>query len=265
MQKPFLKWAGGKVKLAERIKEMLPPGKRLIEPFVGAGSIFLNTEYDSYVLSDVNSDLTTLYEKLSEPGFIEYVKTFFTGEFNSQAEYTRLRTEFNTTTDKTYKSALFIYLNRHCFNGLCRYNKSGGFNVPYGKYESPYFPENELKNFKEKSTAVVFKNQDFRVTMNEAQPGDVVYCDPPYVPVSETANFTSYAAGGFSMKDQLELRDLAIQLSEKGIPVVISNHSTAWTTEHYSTAMITEFDVQRNISAKGDSRNKAKELLALFQ
>lgn len=267
MQKPFLKWAGGKTRLCEKINTVLPSGNRLVEPFVGSGAVFMNTEFDDYLLADTNDDIINLYKHLQTEGqqFIDYCKTFFTPANNTQAEYLKNRVVFNATTDIRLKSALFLYLNRHCFNGLCRYNKKGGFNVPFGKYDKPYFPENEMKAFYEKSKIATFINADFKVTMKNSVYGDVCYCDPPYVPLTDTAYFTSYTVGGFNIKDQEDLRDLAITLQEQDVPVLISNHSTDWTLQNYSEAMIVEFDVQRTISAKGDKRTKAKELLALFK
>ena len=267
MQKPFLKWAGGKSRLCETINKELPAGTRLIEPFVGSGSVFMNTDYDSYLLADTNNDIIVMYQYLQNEGqtFIDYCKTFFIPANNTQTEFTKKREEFNTTTNTRLKSALFLYLNRHCFNGLCRYNSKGGFNVPFGKYDKPYFPELEMQAFYSKSKKATFINADFRVTMQNSTYGDVFYCDPPYVPLTDTAYFTNYTAGGFNIKDQEELRDLAISLREQDVPVLISNHSTEWTLQNYSEANIVEFEVRRTISADGNKRTKAKELLALFK
>ena len=267
MQKPFLKWAGGKSKLSSTIQPLLPLGDRLVEPFVGSGSIFINTNYKSYLLADVNEDLINLYLELQANGqsFIDYTKSFFTVDNNTQQEYYKLRETFNSTTDTRLKSALFVYLNRHCFNGLCRYNKSGGFNVPFGKYDKPYFPEAEMQAFHTKSSNAVFITNDFKSTLTSCISGDIVYCDPPYVPLSDTADFTAYASSGFTMADQEDLLLLSLSLRENGIPVLISNHATDWTLEKYKDAEITEIEVSRTISAKANERKKAKELLALFK
>ena len=158
MQKPFLKWAGGKTKLCGKINKELPHGDRLIEPFVGSGAVFMNTNYENYLLADVNNDIITMYKYLQTEGqlFIDYCRTFFIQANNTQSVFLTNRLEFNTTTDTRLKSALFLYLNRHCFNGLCRYNKKGGFNVPFGKYDKPYFPEAEMKAFHAKSKIATF-------------------------------------------------------------------------------------------------------------
>lgn len=144
MNKPFLKWAGSKRKSIDFIKENLGIShNRLVEPFVGSGAIFLNTDYDEYLLCDLNKDLINLYNILIDNGhkFIDVCSSFFTGEYNNEEDYYKFREHFNNTENVEYKSILFLYLNRHCFNGLCRYNKSGKFNVPFGRYKKPYFQE----------------------------------------------------------------------------------------------------------------------------
>ncbi|MEM1367080.1 MAG: Dam family site-specific DNA-(adenine-N6)-methyltransferase [Cyanobacteria bacterium P01_H01_bin.15] len=265
--KPFLKWAGGKYKLADYIKSILPSGARLIEPFVGSGAIFLNVSYPRYFLADANPDLIELYQQLQKEGaaFIEFVGDFFGAEFNQPERYYKLRERFNQTDNPREKSALFVYLNKHCFNGLCRYNASGKFNVPFGQYKRPYFPAKEMLYFHQRSQNAIFCCQDFVTTLQQAQAGDVVYCDPPYVPLSLTANFTSYSAGKFGEREQRELAKQAKRLATQNIPVMISNHDTDFTREIYDAAVIYDFKVQRNISREGKNRTKVSELLAFFR
>jgi DNA adenine methylase len=267
--KPFLKWAGSKFRIIKQIKtalEALPNQNRFIEPFVGSAAVFMNTDYGDYHLNDSNSDLIGLYRILQQdgPSFIQYCKSFFTPENHHADKYYELRHLFNASTDPYLKSALFLYLNRHGFNGLCRYNAQGQFNVPFGRYKKPYFPELEMLAFYQKASQATFYNQDFLQIMQSAQPGDVVYCDPPYVPLSSTASFTDYSAGGFSMAQQEQLADLAKTLSERGVHVLISNHCLPITETLYEGADITSLSVQRFISCHGDNRQKALELLALF-
>ncbi len=264
--KPFLKWAGSKYKIVERIRESLPRGKRLIEPFAGSGAVFLNTSYDVYLIADSNADLINLFNQVKTHGeeFIDYARALFDPSTNTESAYYALREEFNATGDVRRKSALFIYLNRHCFNGLCRYNSKGGFNVPFGRYSSPNFPSNEVRHFAEKSKAATFLLSDFVETMANAKEGDVVYCDPPYVPLSATSNFTDYTQDGFGGKEQEQLAISAQKLRSRGIPVVISNHDTVFTREIYASARIEAFQVQRFISRDAGNRGKAAELLASF-
>ncbi|MCL6593451.1 MAG: Dam family site-specific DNA-(adenine-N6)-methyltransferase [Alicyclobacillus sp.] len=264
--KPFLKWAGGKYRLVQHIKRRLPPGQRLIEPFAGSAAVFLNTEYPAYVLADVNHDLIRVYETLRTHGdaFIAACQALFVPKNNTAERYYELRAEFNTTADAWRKAVLFVYLNRHGYNGLCRYNGRGQFNVPFGRYKQPYFPAAEMRYFAQKAQRVTFTCADFRTLLAAAQPGDVIYCDPPYVPLSATAHFTDYAAGGFGPADQHDLAELAKALADRGIPVLISNHATAFTEAAYAAADVEYIQVRRTISCDAANRGMAREVLALF-
>ncbi len=264
--KPFLKWAGNKYKSVERIKGLLPQGRRLIEPFSGTGALFLNTDYEEYLLTDSNSDLIDTFISLKEgqEEFIEFVRSFFTSENNTEEKFYQWRETFNQTKDVSLKSALFIYLNRHCYNGLCRYNKSGQFNTPFGRYKTLYFPEEEMRYFYQKAQKASFQVRDFEEVMLEAREGDVIYCDPPYVPLSKTASFTSYGEGGFNESKQVRLARVAELVAHRGVPVLISNHETDFTLKEYERAQIEKFEVRRTISTNASKRENAPELLALF-
>lgn len=265
--RPFLKWAGNKLRIIDRVREHLPAGKRLVEPFAGSAAVFLNTDFDNYLLCDSNRDLIGLYTLLQKRGekFIEQAEELFTARNNHADSYYTLRDEFNTCTKPTRRAALFIYLNRHGYNGLCRYNASGGFNVPFGRYKRPYFPAAEMLAFHEKAQHAEFRHQDFTTTFGQVKKGDVVYCDPPYLPLSSSANFTSYSAGGFSLSQQEELAKRALKVANRGIPVLISNHDTAHARKIYTDAEQHKFSVRRYISCNGKARNMAGELLALYR
>ncbi|WP_272516798.1 adenine-specific DNA-methyltransferase [Providencia sp. PROV209] len=267
-KRAFLKWAGGKYPLVDEIKKHLPQGNCLIEPFVGAGSVFLNTNYDSYVLADINSDLINLYNtvKYRSEAFIEEAQRLFTPEFNTSEQYYLMRKTFNQSDDPAKRSILFLYLNRHCYNGLCRYNLRGEFNVPFGRYKKPYFPKDELLWFAEKAQKATFVTQSYSKTLLDAPMGSVIYCDPPYAPLSETANFTAYHTNSFSAQEQQNLALLAHKLSsEREIPVLISNHETPMTREWYHQAQLHIVKVRRTISRNILNRAKVNELLALYE
>lgn len=267
--RPFLKWAGNKFRIIDEIHKMLPAeGNRLIEPFAGSAAVFLNTNYERYLISDCNPDLINLYNTLKKEGtdFIKYCKRLFTDKNNTSEKYYYFREQFNRTTDIRRRSALFVYLNRHGYNGLCRYNAKGGFNVPFGRYKRPYFPQKEMEFFYKKSRLATFKIASFETVISNAKKGDVIYCDPPYVPLSESANFTSYSAGGFSKDQQIELVNKAKAAANKGLSVLISNHRTNFTDEIYRNATKRDyFTVRRYISCNGKKRHHAGEVLALFQ
>jgi len=263
--RPFLKWAGNKYKIVEDIKRLLPVGNRLIEPFVGSGAVFLNTDYKSYLLADINEDLINLYRTLRDYGkdFISFTKTFFTPENNTKERYMELRDVFNTTKDKVLKSALFVYLNRHCYNGLIRYNQKGEFNTPFGRYQKPYFPEEEMQFFynKLKTADVELRVSTYEETLKDVFYGDVIYCDPPYIPISKTSNFTQYYQEKFTILDQLKLIQILKDLAKKGIPSVLSNHYNNLIIENFEDFEI--LDIRRTISCK--SREKVKEILAVIK
>ena len=266
--RPFLKWAGNKYRIIDRVRKELPKGKRLIEPFAGSGAVFLNTDYEQYLINDNNPDLIHLYNILKKEGatFIKKCRYYFTPRFNNEEQYYKLRQKFNDTNDVYKRAILFVYLNRHGYNGLCRYNLKGGYNVPFGRYKAPYFPENEMLVFHEKAQKAEFVLSSFESIIQAAKVDDVIYCDPPYVPLSASANFTSYCTGGFGMEKQQQLADLANEISAKGIPILISNHNTSFTRKAYDKAnRITKFHVQRFISCNGNKRGTAGELLALFE
>ncbi len=266
-QRAFLKWAGGKYGLVEDIQRHLPEASLLVEPFVGAGSVFLNSDFERYLLADINPDLINLYNLLKQHPelYINEARRWFTPENNRKEAYLDVRKQFNQSDDILYRSLAFLYMNRFGFNGLCRYNKKGGFNVPFGSYKKPYFPQAELEFFAEKASKATFICAGYKETFQQAQQDCVVYCDPPYAPLSNTANFTSYAGGGFSLDDQAGLANEAeIAAQQRGVPVLISNHDTVLTRRLYHGAQLNVVKVKRTISRNGAGRNKVDELLALF-
>lgn len=266
-QRAFLKWAGGKYNIVENIGALLPKKKILVEPFVGAGSVFLNTDFDEYVLNDINPDLINLYRILQTQSekYIQQAIKHFTPETNHSDYYYDIREKFNNSQDKMSRSIWFLYLNRFGYNGLCRYNRSGGFNVPFGRYKRPYFPEAELRAFARKSKRATFSCEPFEEVFSAAHKDVVLYCDPPYAPISQTANFTTYAKRGFGLEQQKTLAELSAKAAkEHNIKVLISNHDTSFTRDIYQNAKIRPLKVSRFISQKGHTRKKVKELIAIY-
>lgn len=268
-RKPFLKWAGGKYRVLDRILRELPAGSRFVEPFAGSCAVSLNVRFKKALVCDANPDLIHLYQHIQREGegFIQACQSLFTPETNTKKRYLELREEFNNCQDSRRRAALLVYLNRHAFNGLVRYNTKGQFNVPFGKYKAPYFPLKEMADFLQKvrETDTRFVCCDFREAFARLEKGDVVYCDPPYVPLSETSSFTAYAGNAFSMHDQRDLAALSQAAHAKGIPVLLSNHDTAATRALYGGAEIHFFIVQRFISCQGNNRTAAPELLAMYR
>lgn len=267
----FLKWAGGKYSLVEYINTRLSQASEdadtLVEPFVGAGSVFLNSHFKHYILNDINADLINLYKELkrSPDELISDAKKLFVDLNNHPDAFYEYRVQFNQSNDVYERAILFLYMNRHGYNGLCRYNLKGIFNVPFGKYKKPYFPEKEMYFFAAKAQQATFTCLGYDEVFNLVPNNAIIYCDPPYVPLSKTASFTSYAKGGFNLDDQANLANLAEQAAfENNTPVLISNHDTVWTRKIYSQASLAQIQVKRTISPKGGSRNKVSELMAMY-
>jgi DNA adenine methylase len=168
---------GQQIRVLDRLKKWLPrptETSRLIEPFVGSGSVFLNTDYSRYLLNDTNLDLICFYRfvQTEQQSFIDYCRTFFDPKYNTSENYYTTRDVFNTTDDLRLKAALFLYINKHGFNGLCRYNSKGGFNVPYGKMKKPYFPEKEMLYFITQIKHAKLYCIDFATMFTKAKPGN---------------------------------------------------------------------------------------------
>lgn len=266
--KPILKWPGGKHRLAPAIAEALGGGKRLVEPFVGSGAVFLNTAFPSYLLCDANADLISLYRAIAANAedFIRECRALF-ADGNDREVYARRRERFNALPDCGEKAALFLYLNRFGYNGLVRYNAKNRFNVPFGRYKRPYFPEAEMRAFADKiaKSDVAFRAADFRETMTLVREGDAVYCDPPYFPLSSTANFTAYSGASFGGDEQRELAALVAAAAARGIRCVVSNHDLPAVRALYAGAkQFIPLRVRRSISCNAAARGEAAELLIVF-
>lgn len=254
-----LKWVGSKSRLLPQLLPHLPKGKRLVEPFAGSCSVMLNTEYDEYLIGDVNPDLIALYKAIAANPYdvIDIARLLFEN-YNHAYGYYINRDSFNHNDDPAWRPALFLYLNRHCFNGLCRYNKAGGFNVPYGKYKKPYFPEAEILAFAEKAKRATFLCAGYAETLDLVRDGDVVYCDPPYL--TESQSFTQYHASGFDAVDHGRLTRKLRKLARKGIIVVASNSDVEAVRYLYAGFDFVRVNAPRSVGAAAASQKVAPEL-----
>ena len=271
MKKPSLKWAGNKFRVLPHLLPIIGDPKRYIEPFGGSMAVALNVSADEYVLNDINNDLVNLYGHVTDVNddtFIKYCQELFY-EGNNREAYNEMRDLFNQSTDSLERSRMFVYLNRHCFNGLTRYNSKGGFNVPFGKMKNPKCPVNEMMQFRmyflQKKHRFMSTSFEDSALYENIESGDVVYFDPPYVPASDTANFANYAKEGFSYDQQVQLAELAESLANRGAKVIISNHDTDVSRQLYKNAEIHSIQVARSIAANKTSRKKANELIAVYQ
>ncbi|AXF77479.1 Dam family site-specific DNA-(adenine-N6)-methyltransferase [Erwinia tracheiphila] len=269
MIRSLLKWPGGKTRVIPELLPYLPKANCLVEPFVGGASVFLNTDYRRYILADINPDLIRLYREVKgNPDLLTGMARQLFAEGNSKEAYLRNRHIFNSVKGlpDVYRAALFLYLNRHGYNGVVRYNQRGGYNVPFGQHKTaPYFPETEIRQFAEKAndTKAIFLCSSFQNTLKVmAGTDEAIYCDPPYLPVSETASFTQYHTEPFTGKHHRQLVAELLEVNRKyGAPVVISNSDTETTREIYQSFRMHEISVQRSVSTDASNRQRAREVI----
>ncbi len=267
--KPFLRWAGGKYEQLAQILPYIPAGNRLIEPFVGAGSVFMNAGFKENLINDLNPDLTNLYNVIKHHGhhFIDEAERLH-NYVDCQERYYKVLDRLNTREYTPYSmAAFFLVLNRTGFNGLCRYNQNREFNIPWGKTANPYFPRKELEEYVDAGFNPQLFTTDFATVMNLARTGDVVFCDPPYHPMPGKDGFTTYSGKKFDLNDQTRLMDTAVALHKRGVSTVITNSGSPIITAMYLKA---GFDVyplkaRRSISAKGESRGQVEDIIAVLK
>ena len=270
--KPYLKWPGGKSRLAQRILGHVGPGGRLVEPFVGSAAVFLQSGYEQALLADLDPDLVGLHTAVrDEPAAVlAEAGALFVAANNSAEVYARLRAEFNAkTAGSARQAALMLYLNRHCFNGLWRRNGRGEMNVSFGAYAAPEVPAQAVLEASARMQAAEIRRQTFEETFEQVRAGDAVYADPPYVALSETADFTGYAGPGFDWSAQERLAALAAKAASEGVRVVVSNHDTAAVRALYQDAFprvrLVEVQVARSIAAAAGKRSSVGEVFAVFE
>lgn len=271
----FLHWAGGKAKLVPLLSSLIDFNRytKIMEPFAGTGALSFACadKVDQIILNDANDDLMTMYRSIKGDveDFIKLAREYFSEDYNTPEAYYRIRNCFNANK-RDYLNvrigAVFLYLNRFGYNGLCRYNKKGEFNVPFRhNHKLPNFPEAEIRDIAEKLKKTNLMCSDFYNLVDLTTSDFVVYLDPPYVPLSETSNFTGYC-GTFDMHDQELVAQFARNAQKNGALVLISNHDLPVTRELYHDASeIITTDARRMISCKGDKREVVKELIAIYR
>lgn len=270
---PFLKWAGGKTQLLPVLAPYLNVGNRNYhEPFLGGGAVFFYLYSKGLLnsnvrLSDINQELVTTYRGVRD--CLELVIDTLREHRSLHCEeyYYQVRGNPSPLSDMAGSAARMIYLNRNCFNGLYRVNKSGGFNVPFGKYLNPAIcDENKLT----KASLALRGNyvgdisvhcEDFVSAISRCGANDFIYCDPPYIPVSASSNFTAYAKSGFGPVHQANLELAASQAVSRGAIVVLSNSDTPETRELYRNWNLHSVPARRSINSAGNKRGTVSELI----
>ncbi len=265
--RPFLKWAGGKTQLADALLERMPLVFRVYhEPFVGSGALFFRLYREQKirhaVISDLNTELIDTYLAIRDhvSDVIKLLAEFpYSKEF-----YYAIREKDPWQLSLPERAARMIYLNKTGYNGLYRVNRQGKFNVPFGQYKSPkYLDQENLLAVSQALQNVDILCTSFETVLERAVAGDWVYFDPPYVPVSPTANFTAYHANGFGLSDQERLRDICVELSQKQVYVMVSNSDTEIIRSLYNLPYFTIDEVLANraINCNSSRRGKITELV----
>lgn len=259
--RPFMKWVGGKGQLIQQIWPTLPEQfGSYHEPFMGGAALYFALKPSYATLSDVNAELVDAYRAVKEDveGVIGALKT----HKYEQEHYYRMRQVRPSDLPLAERAARTIFLNKTGFNGLYRVNRKGEFNVPFGRYTDPQIcHEENLRACSSLLQSVQLVHRDFERVLETARPGDLVYFDPPYVPLSHTAAFTSYIPGGFGAEEHLRLADVFTRLAERGVHVLLSNSDTAFVRQLYRDFEIEVVSANRNINAKGDARGPVHEVL----
>jgi len=263
---PFLKWAGGKGRLLAQLLPLLPPGveaRRHAEPFFGGGAMFFARRPGRALLADVNGELIAAYEMVRDR-LDEVLRALAPhAEAHDPEHYYRVRDRYNARLGSPpERAAMFIYLNRTCFNGLHRVNRRGEFNVPAGRYRNPRILDPEgLRVASAALQGATLRCADFEALLVDARPGDFVYFDPPYHPVSGTARFTDYATGGFRDDDQVRLRDVFRVLDRRGCKLMLSNSDVPFIHDLYRGYPIDLVAAPRAINSDRTRRGPVTEVV----
>ena len=269
---PVVKWVGGKRQLIKDIEKHLPQevysGKgTYYEPFIGGGAVLFHLQPRKAVINDTNEELVNLYRVIKDnpEDLIDDLKKHRNEEdyFYKTRSLDRDRETYLKLSD-VERASRIIFLNKTCYNGLFRVNSSGEFNTPFGRYKNPniinditiraihnYFTNNDIR----------ILNTDFETALEDIKPSSFVYFDPPYDPVSDSANFTGYTKGGFGRDEQIRLKELCDRLNEDGVKFMLSNSSTDFISKLYKTYKISHINANRAVNSKAEKRGAVREVL----
>lgn len=287
MVAPVLKWAGGKRQLLDELYSRFPSTySHYHEPFFGGGALFFDLEPANGTINDTNSRLINFYRQVRDQPekIITTLRTFDDPKANPDPDrrfsstnrkgkeiknyYYQQRELFNNRPhgdeyDEIEEAALLVYLNRTCYNGLYRENSSGGFNVPIGRYSNPdWVRADEIRKASRVLENTEIRNTGFEYVTEVAEEDDLVYFDPPYEPMSPTANFTDYSAEGFEKADQERLRDVAQELDEMGVNVILSNSGVMYEMYDEAGFYVEVEGATRAINSDAENRDEVDEIIA---
>jgi DNA adenine methylase len=265
---PVLKWVGGKRQLLDRLTSLIPEKiTTYCEPFLGGGALLFHLQPKTAYVNDINEDLIRVYQVIKND--VETLIKALEG-FKNEAEYfysvrdwDRNKIEYSSKSD-VERAARVIYLNKTCYNGLFRVNNAGEFNSPFGNYRNPNIvnaPTLRAVNLYFNNSKVKLTASDYADVLKILPKDTFVYLDPPYHPVSDTANFTGYSRGGFTRVDQVALRDACNELDKRGIKFMLSNSATDFIREHYANYKITTVQAKRMINSDSTKRGEIDEVV----
>ncbi len=269
--KPLLKWAGGKRQIIDELYKKIPEKfNYYYEPFAGGASFLIHLYNNNIIhkatISDLNSELINFYEviKCSLNDFLDYIKN--NNLKNDSDLYYSLRDRYNEIIGngqyKIERSVLFLYFNKHAYNGLWRVNSSNKFNVPFGKYKTVnMFDYDNIHDFSIMLKNIEILNSDFELTVKNAGEGDFVYFDPPYQPLNKTSSFTGYTKNGFDYNEQKRLLNVFKSLADKNVYLILSNSYSNDIIDLYKEFNITIVNVNRFINSNPSKRTGIKEII----
>lgn len=269
---PFIKWAGGKRQLLSKLSQLIPADyNNYYEPFIGGGALLMDLQPRKATINDINSELINVYNQIKNNVFLLIEELLFLDNNISQIDpssyYYEMRELYNKSILEDIKNektaALFIFLNKHCFNGLYRVNSKGLFNVPYNNSIGISFSKENLLELSKYFKNVSILNQDFEKVCNKAKRKDLIFFDSPYSPLNSTT-FDAYTKNGFSKDDHIRLANLFIKLSDKGCYCILTNHNTEFINELYSNYNIHHIVVKRMINSNGKKREGKEVIVTNF-
>lgn len=263
---PFVKWAGGKGQLVDRLIDRMPPQyNNYFEPFVGGGAMFWSVAPEHGYINDINAELIHTYKVIRDNAteLIEHLVAFDSVECTKEFYYAQRESYNKKISQKIYDTetaALFIFLNKHCFNGLYRVNGKGLFNVPWNqKTHVDSFSSENIFSISQFLKNAVIACGDFETALTDAKSEDFIFIDSPYAPINPTS-FESYTKEGFSESEHRRLASLFKELTARGCYCMLTNHNTDLIQELYQDFLIEEVDVRRNINSKATNRT-GKEVI----
>ncbi|HLP89378.1 MAG TPA: DNA adenine methylase [Nostocaceae cyanobacterium] len=263
---PFLKWTGGKGQLLSQYQPYLPKTfNNYYELFLGGGALFFHLQPHNSFLADINHRLINTYRWVRDDVEAVILELKSHAQNHSETYYSQIRLEYNQSKSLDLEQAArLIYLNKTCFNGLYRENSNGVFNVAIGKYEKlSICQEEKLWQAAKVLAGVTLEIGTYSQFLHKLQPGDFVYLDPPYVPISSTSNFTTYSPEGFGQFQHLLLKEDALKLHGRGVKVLISNSECEFVRQIYSEQCwkIESVSAARSINSKTNARGKISEII----